>query len=78
VDLNEMTSQLNELEAALPQMVADNPDPADFWPEFAGVADCLEGQAGEHSDLFWARINTMLAKHGRYIAYADSVEECGT
>lgn len=73
----ELTFQLDALEAALPGLIADNPDPADFWPAFAGQADVIEDAAGEHTQEVNQRIADMLAKHGRYIA-AIPVDEGAT
>lgn len=75
MDLNELTSCLDELEAALPQMIEGNPNPGDFWAEFAGLTDVIEDQAGEHRGYFSGRVNSMLAKHGRYLAIANTPED---
>ena len=64
----QLTKMLDELEARLPHMIAEHPDDADFWPEFAGAADDIEDQAGDHRPMVIERINAMLAEHGRYIA----------
>ena len=37
--LEALTAQLDELEASLPQLIADYPDHGEFWMAFAGVAD---------------------------------------
>ena len=71
----ELTTQLDALQAQLPQLIADNPDPGDFWCEFAGQADLIEDQAGEHTALVARRIADMLAEHGRYIATIDEGDE---
>ena len=70
--LDELRQQLDSLEADLPRMIQDCPDPSDFWPEFAGAADIIEDHAGEHCALVQERIAAMLAQHGRYIAFADA------
>ncbi|MGH8464133.1 MAG: hypothetical protein ACRER5_08295 [Pseudomonas sp.] len=67
----ELTTQLDALQAQLPKMIADNPDPGDFWCEFAGQADLIEDQAGEHTALVARRIAGMLAEHGRYVASVE-------
>jgi hypothetical protein len=64
----ELTQLLDELEASLPKMIEDNPDPSDFWLAFAGEADVIEDQAGDHAALVHQRIETMLGAHGRAIA----------
>lgn len=68
----ELTTQLDALQAQLPQLIADNPDPADFWPAFAGQADFIEDHADEHAEFVGRRIAAMLAEHGRYIATIDN------
>lgn len=69
--IDELTRQLDALEAALPAMIEDNPDPGAFWSTFAGQADLIEDQAGEHAAMAGERIQVMLAEHGRYIAVVD-------
>lgn len=73
--LDDLNAQLDALEASLHQMIEDYPDPSDFWPEFAGAAATIEDMAGEHCDVVHERIAAMLAKHGRYIAFADAEPE---
>jgi hypothetical protein len=70
----ELTQLLDELEASLPKMIEDNPDPSDFWLAFAGEADVIADQAGNHAGLIDERIQAMLAKHGRYLAFAEMPE----
>lgn len=67
-----LAALLDALEARLPKMIDDNPDPKDFWREFAGKAAVIEAQAGKHRDLVNCRISQMLARHGRYIATIDT------
>lgn len=57
---------LAALEVALPGMVQDNPDPADFWPAFAGEADVIEDSAESGDDVRYVqeRIDQMLASAG--------------
>lgn len=69
----ELTQRLDALEAKLPQLMQDNPAPGDFWMAFARDADVIEDAAAEHGALVSERIQTMLAKHGHYIATMDSV-----
>ncbi|MBJ6983971.1 hypothetical protein [Luteimonas sp. MC1750] len=73
-DLEAINAQLDELAAQLPQMIEDNPDHGDFWATFAGEADVIEDQAGEHCQHVMHRINAMLAEHGRYVAGVDFEE----
>lgn len=63
----DLIALLNALEAELPGMLAANPDPGDFWVEFAGQADVIEDHAGEHGTMVRERIRAMLAEHGRYL-----------
>jgi len=71
MDLDTLNRQLDELEAGLPDLIAQCPSDADFWPAFAGQADRIEDHAGDHAPWVHARIQKMLAKHGRYIASVD-------
>lgn len=73
-DLRTLDARLDELAASLPQMIEDNPDPGDFWAEFAGQADHIEDSAGQHCEHVMRRINAMLAEHGRYVAGVDFEE----
>lgn len=67
----DLERRLDNLEAQLPTMVEDNPDPGDFWMAFASQADPIEDEAGEHTEAVMERIQEMLARHGRYIAMAS-------
>lgn len=60
-----LQQHLNVLEARLPDMIRALPEPADFWPEFAGHADVIVDAAGE-SDCDWVheRLDDMLRHHG--------------
>lgn len=69
--LQALTARLDELEASLPQLIADHPDGGDFWMAFAGVADVIEDQAGEHCQAVGKRLAAMLAQHGRYMSYME-------
>jgi hypothetical protein len=69
--LEALTAQLDELEARLPQLIADHPDHGDFWMAFAGEADAIEDQAGEHCQTVGTRLAAMLSKHGRYLSYME-------
>lgn len=66
--LDELNAKLDELEAKLPGIIAANRYPGDFWMHFAGEADVIEDQAGEHAAVVNQRIQAMLAQHGFYIA----------
>jgi hypothetical protein len=64
----ELIALLDALEAQLPGLIAANPDPGDFWVEFAGQVDVIEDHAGDHCAMVKERIRAMLAEHGRYLA----------
>lgn len=66
--LDQIMAMLDALEAKLPDLLAAYPSHGDFWMAFAGEADAIEDQAGEHVGLVSQRINAMLARYGRYIA----------
>lgn len=65
---DDLATRLDALEAALPQLIADHPNPADFWPAFAGESDVIEDMAGEHCVQVSRRIAAMLSVHGYYLA----------
>ena len=67
--LDVLNAQLDELQALLPKMIEDNPDPGDFWSQFAGQADAIEDAAGEHSQYVQGRVSAMLGR--RVIALAS-------
>jgi len=57
--------QLNRLLVQLPRLQREFPDPADFWPAFAGLADQIVDAAGP-DDYDWVacQINAMLEARG--------------
>ena len=61
----QLREHLNVLEARLPAMIHAHPDPADFWPQFAGHADVITDAAGP-DDFEWVqeRLDDMLRHHG--------------
>ncbi|MBB3277351.1 hypothetical protein [Pseudoxanthomonas sp. OG2] len=65
--LDQLTAQLEALEAKLPDLLEAYPADGDFWMAFAGEADAIEDQAAEHVGVVNQRINAMLARHGRYL-----------
>lgn len=78
VPLAELHRQVDLLESHVPAWVKERPEPADFWPLFAGVADEIEGQAGEHhshdiSERIHAIADAALAK-----LEAEGWSECAT
>lgn len=62
---DDLQALLNSLEADLPGMLERNPDPADFWPEFAGRADeIVDGAGPDDHDWATAKVDELLALHG--------------
>jgi len=61
----QLASMLAKLDQAIPGLLRDYPDDADFWPAFAGEADVIEDAAGAE-DFAWVsdQIDELLAKHG--------------
>lgn len=59
VPLTELHRQVNLLEADVPRWLQEYPNPADFWPLFAGAADVIEDQAGEHCREISERIHAI-------------------
>ncbi|HEY2396804.1 MAG TPA: hypothetical protein VGH81_12640 [Rudaea sp.] len=62
--LTELDAMLDTLEKELPEMIKEHPDDADFWPAFAGAADVIEDNAGDHAAHVRGRINCMLGSAG--------------
>jgi len=58
----ELLAMLENLERDLPGMIATHPLEAEFWAEFAGVADAIEDAASVNENVYvsW-RLNSMLA-----------------
>ena len=69
---SELDRRLADLEAQLPAMIAGYRTDGEFWMAFAGEADLIEDQAGEHVGTVNERIQKMLAKHGRYLIGVDA------
>lgn len=61
----DLVTQLEALELALPDILARCTDEADFWPEFAGIADeIVEAALPEDHDYVAGRIDSMLKNAG--------------
>lgn len=61
----QLQKALNRIEAYLPSLLDAHPDPADFWPAFAGEADVILDGAPSHEQEWVAdRIESMLTFHG--------------
>ena len=61
----ELDAAFDSLAEQLPSMIAENPDEADFWPAFAGVADEIIDNAGAPDCEYVSnRIETMLVAVG--------------
>lgn len=70
---DELNIRLDSLEKMLPALIADFPDPGDFWRVFTAEADAIEEFAGDHGQIVAARVAVMLARHGRYLVVGDWV-----
>ncbi|MDG2538718.1 hypothetical protein P5Y53_13670 [Dyella jiangningensis] len=60
----ELQKALNRIEGHLPRLLDELPDPADFWPAFAGEADAILEGAGQEHDWVADKLESMLAFHG--------------
>jgi len=61
----QLQKALNRIEAYLPGLLDTHPDPADFWPAFAGEADTILDGAPAHEQEWVAdRLESMLNFHG--------------
>lgn len=69
----ELATDLDALEQALPALVSDHPDPAEFCSAFAGQADVIEDAAACGDDTCYVqdRIENMLAKFGFATLHID-------
>ncbi|MDH5821729.1 hypothetical protein QFW77_01800 [Luteimonas sp. RD2P54] len=65
--MSELQAQLDALQNRLPGMIAQHPDPGEFWVAFIAEADPIVEQAGAHAELATRRIQAMLAEHDRYL-----------
>ena len=70
--LDQLMGLLDALEAKLPDLLAAYPADGDFWMAFAGEADVIEDQAGDHIEHVNRRINEMLGRHGRYLVGVEA------
>ena len=52
-DRDQLQIELNRLLLQVPRLLRESPDPADFWPAFAGLADPILEAAGA-DDCVWA------------------------
>jgi hypothetical protein len=63
MDMATLDSQLDALEARIPEMLKKYLDMQGFWNEFAGETDYLFEQAGEHFDYVRGRVDKMISDH---------------
>jgi hypothetical protein len=57
--------RLNRLLVLIPRLQRELPDPADFWPAFAGLADLIvDAAAPDDHDWIACQINAMLEARG--------------
>jgi hypothetical protein len=65
MDRQYLQTQLNEIEAALPSLLADADDPRDFWSAFADMANHLSLKTEpEDEDFVRERLSRMLHELG--------------
>jgi hypothetical protein len=55
---------LNRIEAHLPHLLEQFPEPAECWPAFAGEADAVLEDAGPEHDWVADKLESMLTFHG--------------
>jgi hypothetical protein len=55
---------LNRVEAHLPYLLDQFPDPGDFWSAFAGETEAVIGGAGQEADWVADKLESMLTFHG--------------
>jgi hypothetical protein len=57
--------RIDRLAVELPGLQRESPDPAEFWPRFAGQADCIvDAAAPDDYDWVVTQIDAMLASRG--------------
>lgn len=62
---DDLQLRLNRLVVAMPRLRREYPDPADFFPAFAGEADViLDSAPPEHFDWVATSLDGMLGFHG--------------
>lgn len=70
----ELNSLLDDLQARLPQMVADYPSDGDFWSVIIAEVEVIEDKANDVTcGHVMHRINAMLAEHGRYLVGVEAI-----
>ena len=55
---------LNRIEARLPHLLEHYPEPADFWPAFAGESENVVESAGHDHAWVADKLESMLTFHG--------------
>lgn len=64
-DREQLQIQMNRLTVQMPRLQRECPDPADFWPAFAGIADSVVDAAGpEDFDWVVTQIDAILNRNG--------------
>ena len=67
-----LSARIDALRDALPRLIEDHPDDADFWPAYAELADELKRDAGTLGDEIWNwafdLMQAALYEHGKISA----------
>lgn len=67
-----LSARLAALRAQLPQLIAEHPDDADFWPAYSAIADDIKADAGKLGDETWNwafdLMQAALYEHGKISA----------
>jgi hypothetical protein len=60
----QLEAELAELDALIPELKADYPHEADFWPAFACLADAIGERVGESHCQWWSeQLDRLMARH---------------
>lgn len=60
----QLEAELAKLDALIPELKADYPDEADFWPAFACVADAISERVTEGHCQWWSeQLDRLMARH---------------
>ena len=70
--LDQLMGLLDVLGARLPELLASSPTDGEFLMAFAGEADAIKDQAGDHIEHVNRRINEMLRRHGRCLVGVEA------
>lgn len=61
----QLEAELAKLDALIPELKADYPEDADFWPAFACLADAIAERVGAEDCRWWGeQLDQLMGRHG--------------